>query len=178
MTKKQSNGSHTWLLGLPTSGRFAPGPLILVILSVILLLIFMRRKKMNTPNETARNVFLLLMEAGFQFEQSKYLTAQAAHETANFQSTLFKENNNLFGMKLPKERNTFATGERYGHAVFESIGDSVLDFALYYKARKLKSVYPSLSAYIETIKKIGYFEAKLEDYKRGVGHFLNLYFYE
>lgn len=57
--------------------------------------------------------------------------AQAAHETGNFKSKIFKENNNLFGMKVATVRSTTNQGEQYGHAVYNHWRDSVLDYALY-----------------------------------------------
>jgi len=58
----------------------------------------------------------LLKRQGFTEEMSKLITAQAGFETGNFTSVIFKENNNLFGMKLPKVRKTTAIGENRGHA--------------------------------------------------------------
>jgi hypothetical protein len=57
--------------------------------------------------------------------------AQAKLETANFTSRIFKENNNLFGMKVAKIRPTTNKGEQYSHAVFNSWKESVIDYALY-----------------------------------------------
>ena len=67
------------------------------------------------------------------------IIAQARLETANYTSTIFKENNNLFGMKEAKIRITTNKGSNLGHAVFDNWQDSVLDYA-FYQARYLGSI--------------------------------------
>lgn len=57
--------------------------------------------------------------------------AQAEHETGHFKSKIFRENNNLFGMKVATIRATTNEGEQYGHAVYNHWRESVLDYALY-----------------------------------------------
>jgi Muramidase (flagellum-specific) len=57
--------------------------------------------------------------------------AQAVLETGNFTSRIFRENNNLFGMKLAKVRPTVATGEQYRHATYCHWQDSVNDYLLW-----------------------------------------------
>lgn len=58
---------------------------------------------------------------------------QAQIESANFKSKIFKENNNLFGMKMPKRRKTVATGINRGHAKYSSWQASVIDYKLMQK---------------------------------------------
>ena len=55
------------------------------------------------------------------------------HESANFKSKIFKENNNLFGMKMPKRRKTMAIGINRGHAKYSSWQASVIDYKLMQK---------------------------------------------
>lgn len=57
--------------------------------------------------------------------------AQAVLETGNFKSCIFRENNNLFGMKLAKIRETTAIGYNYGHAVYNNWQESVDDYLLW-----------------------------------------------
>jgi len=57
--------------------------------------------------------------------------AQAKLESGNFNSPIFKENNNLFGMKLAQVRKTTATGKNRGHAKYNSWQDSVMDYKLW-----------------------------------------------
>jgi hypothetical protein len=57
--------------------------------------------------------------------------AQATWESGHFKSDIFKENNNLFGMKKPSVRKTLATGENRGHATFKNWVDSVIDYKMF-----------------------------------------------
>lgn len=58
--------------------------------------------------------------------------SQAKLESGNFSSKIFRENNNLFGMKMARQRATTATGENRGHATYSSWRQSVDDYAMYY----------------------------------------------
>lgn len=57
--------------------------------------------------------------------------AQAKIETGNFTSQVFKENHNLFGMKLPRIRTTTALGTKNNHAYYNNWLESVYDYAMY-----------------------------------------------
>lgn len=70
--------------------------------------------------------------------------AQALLETGNFTSHIFKNNNNLFGMKVATIRPTTNIGEENGHAVFKHWRQSVVDYALYsscYLTKMTRSEY-------------------------------------
>jgi len=54
--------------------------------------------------------------------------SQVYLETGNFTSRIYKENNNMMGMKLPFYRESLAIGENLGHAVYENTGDCILDY--------------------------------------------------
>lgn len=58
--------------------------------------------------------------------------SQAILETSWFQSNIFKENNNLFGMKRPRVRETTVVGVNRGHAVYDHWTHSVDDYKLWY----------------------------------------------
>jgi len=57
--------------------------------------------------------------------------AQAKWESAHFKSDVFKENNNVFGMKLALQRDTTAVGKNRGHAKYNNWQDSVKDYKLW-----------------------------------------------
>ncbi len=65
--------------------------------------------------------------------------AQAKLETGNFSSKIFKENNNLFGMREAKQRITTAQGTENNHAYYHSWQESVLDYA-FYQCRYLSNI--------------------------------------
>lgn len=134
-------------------------------------------QKILTKDMTYVNYIMsLLKREGFTETMSKLITAQAGFETGNFTSVIFKENNNLFGMKLPKVRKTTAIGENRGHAVYRTIEDSVKDYWLYSRALGFLSEYSSVVNFIRALVQKKYFEAKPEDYQRGVEIYYNKYF--
>lgn len=57
--------------------------------------------------------------------------AQAVLETGNFTSDIFKENHNLFGMKVAGSRPTSAIGTNRNHAKYRNWKESVMDYALF-----------------------------------------------
>jgi flagellum-specific peptidoglycan hydrolase FlgJ len=65
------------------------------------------------------------------FKYPHIVLAQAKLESSNFNSTIFKENNNLFGMKQARTRPTTATGTSRSHATYGTWKDSIVDYALY-----------------------------------------------
>jgi uncharacterized FlgJ-related protein len=57
--------------------------------------------------------------------------AQSYQETGHYKSTIFRENNNLFGMKQAVLRTNLAQGTNRGHATYDTWQDSLIDYALY-----------------------------------------------
>ncbi len=55
---------------------------------------------------------------------------QARVESGNFTSAVFKENNNMFGMKIARQRPTTSIGENRGYSVYLNWKHSVIDYAL------------------------------------------------
>jgi len=155
-------GSQSWLLG--------------GLLLSLLFVINRRRLKMSSINENAWEVFGLLLDEGFFFETAKIITAQAAFETGNFTSDIYRENKNPFGMKLPEKRRTTAIGTNRGHAVFNSISDAIRDFYLYYTYVNLPLIFRSVETYVNAINVKGYFSGDVDVYKKGVQYYYKLYF--
>ena len=149
---------------------------MLGMLFVILLTTFTRRRKMSTVSKYGTDLFTYLVAQGFLPETAKMIVAQAAHESANFTSKIFKLNNNPFGMKLPETRFTCAIGENLGHAVYSDMEGAAHDYWLYYNAKKYPFIWKDLDTFIETLKMKGYFEAPLEVYKKAVKYFYKIYF--
>ena len=161
--------------GSHISGRSLLALLILVILSAKVLQTLSNRKKMTIISSQGRNLFMLLVNVGFYPDTALMITAQAAHETGNFTSSIFKINNNPFGMKLPEVRQTTAIGERNGHAYYKSIEDAVRDYKLYYSFQKYPVTWPDTDTFVQALKDKYYFEAKTEDYKKAVKQFYIMY---
>ena len=70
-----------------------------------------------------------LLELNIRFPHIIY--AQAKLESGNFNSKIFKTNNNLFGLKEARKRPTTAKGTEFNHAFYESWQESVVDYAFY-----------------------------------------------
>ena len=73
--------------------------------------------------------------------------AQAEIETGHFTSQIFKENHNLFGMKVATKRPTTNKGEENGHAYYDNWRESVVDYA-FYSAQYLSDIKTE-KAYLE-----------------------------
>ena len=87
------------------------------------------------------------------FRYPHIILAQAKLESGHFKSTIFLENNNMFGMKEAKLRANLAKGTNRGHAYYETWQDCILDYALYY------------STYLSDIRTEGeYFEYLRQNY--------------
>lgn len=74
-------------------------------------------------------LYKTLLELGVRFPH--IVVAQARLETGNFTSRIFKESNNLFGMKVAKRRLTTAVCKSRGHAKYMSWQLSAIDYALF-----------------------------------------------
>jgi hypothetical protein len=92
--------------------------------------------------------------------------AQAKLESGDFKSKIFKENNNLFGMKLARQRITTALGEKNNHAYYRDWIDCLYDYGMYQNAimcnvaneseyfKKLDERYAEDTTYISKLKHI------------------------
>lgn len=81
-------------------------------------------------NEFSEEKLIKLIES-LNFPFPKIVYAQAILETGGFTSSIYKENNNLFGMKRAVVRITTSKGESKGHAYYDNWMESVFDYALY-----------------------------------------------
>jgi hypothetical protein len=98
-----------------------------------------------------------LKEMHFQFPHIIY--GQALLETDHFRSRIFKENNNLFGMREATKRVNLCLGTENNYAYYNSWLDSVIDYGFYY------SVYLSrLSNETEYLDFLGEFYAEDVNY--------------
>lgn len=75
------------------------------------------------------NLYKKILELGIAYPD--IVLAQAKIETGNFTSKIFRENNNMFGMKLPGRRATTAVGKRYNHARYTNWLQSLRDYKLW-----------------------------------------------
>jgi len=135
--------------------------------------------------------------SGTKFEGlEKIFYAQAAHETGNFTSRAFVEQNNLFGMKEAQKRKTTDIdsgvfnaqngsfkADAIGYSEYESIEDSVLDLLYYLENQGFEpeilpdaNDFEKLKRYLVFLKEetvpAPYFEDTFENYLNGVKKWL------
>lgn len=95
----------------------------------------------HVDEEFSEQALIALMKE-LKIKYPEVALSQARLETGNFTSAIFKENHNLFGMKMAEMRPTSATGIKRGHASYNNWKESVVDYALYqsFTMAKLKNV--------------------------------------
>lgn len=116
-------------------------PAALIILTpLLLILILPRLENIRMEREirviiARQNEFseekLVKMISALHFPFPEIVLAQTMHETAFFTSPVFKENNNLFGMKCAATRITTSIVSEGQYAHYNNWMDSVYDRALY-----------------------------------------------
>lgn len=143
------------------------GLVLIAILIVLSIKCINNSSKINTPikDSLAFRDSILNEIYNMKIEHPYIVYAQAIIESGNFTSKIWKENNNMFGMKMPERRATLACSIRYGHSVYKNWRDCLIDYALYQMSymrglsedeyfEKLKNSYASDEYYINKIKKL------------------------
>ena len=115
-------------------------------------------KKVEEPfSEVA--LLIYMKELGIKYPET--VLSQARLETGNFTSDIFKENNNLFGMKVAEKRPTTAIGVNRQHAAYRNWKDSVVDYALFQSFAVSKLPRANLPEYRKYLQK---FYSETSDY--------------
>lgn len=78
---------------------------------------------------THKEVYIEIVKSGILYPEIVY--AQSVLESGAFRSKLAKYNKNLFGMRMPKYRETLATGKKRGYATYKSWQASIKDYKLW-----------------------------------------------
>lgn len=99
---------------------------------------------------------MILYLSQFNIKYQDIIIAQARLETGYYLSLIFLENNNLFGMRNPRVRQTTSLGSRYGHAYYVHWTDSVDDYVLWYEYNMNRIE----DCYYTFLKKVGYAQDK------------------
>lgn len=93
---------------------------------------------LNESDEFSKEKFAgMLKELNVKFPY--IVMAQSIIETGHWKSNIFRENNNLFGMKEAKQRITTAGGTQNNHAFYAHWRSSVYDYA-FYQSSYLKTI--------------------------------------
>lgn len=115
----------------------------------------------------------------YVFRNSEYahyldwIVAQSQHETNGWQSSLFKNNNNLFGMKIPSKREYFGNGgtpapDGGDYAKYNSWADSAKDLLSWMRYVKFPVGLLTVDAYVHALKTNSYFTDGEDNYLKGV----------
>lgn len=99
---------------------------------------------------TEKNLAQELKKQGIMYPD--VALAQSMLETGYFKSNIFLDNNNLFGMKHPRQRPTLSKGPNRGHASFNNWQDSVKDYKMWQEYNKLSNL--SKDQYIAKLNRI------------------------
>jgi len=85
---------------------------------------------LNSKNDFSQDKLVeMLKDLNVRFPH--IVLAQARLETGGYRSRIFRENNNLFGMKQATVRVNTALGTQHNHAYYDTWRESVYDYAFY-----------------------------------------------
>jgi len=144
--------------------------LILVLFAVGLLIVLRRFLTTNRlKGSPSKQIFRILKRQGVEPAFAKLLVAQAIHETGNFNSRLFLQENNAFGMKIPSIRKTLNIAPAGpGFSTFLTLEDSVKDMLLYLDHFKIPMSIEDPFLYAKILKDKNYYEDDVETYFKGL----------
>jgi uncharacterized FlgJ-related protein len=119
--------------------------------------------KVDTVNIcTLDDVFNFLKSCNL--EHPEIVFAQIRLESGNLESRLSRENNNILGMKHPRQRPTTSLGERLGFASYTSWKECIFDYMIW-QSRYAKKL--SKNEYFQLLDKVyaedGSYEKKLRN---------------
>jgi len=120
----------------------------IVIVTILILISFIggRYVKFQSLDEVEKELIVLNVQAEknkftkekfveelkrLNIKQPHIVMAQSIIETGHWNSKVFKENHNLFGMKQANVRINTASGTQNNHAYYETWMESIYDYAFY-----------------------------------------------
>lgn len=101
-------------------------------------------------------ILVKLMYVEYWTLPASLIYAQCYHETGGFKSPIYKENKNLFGMKI--NSRSYHRGSSRGHALYDSKYDSIKDY--FERQKQFKINYNDVHQYIISTVNSGYAEDK------------------
>lgn len=146
-----------------------------------------------TPQQIDQEIYNVATAAGFMDQAARYIVAQARYESADYTSNVFRNNNNMYGMKYVAQqlatRGTLAPmSERSAacrtggtcknsdyYAKYASPADSAQDVINRLYQKTMRGVRPAQlktastpEIFADLLKKRGYYGATVEQYARGL----------
>lgn len=148
------------------NGRDLLAPLLIGLASLLLLF---RKKETIFP---AQIISERLKKAGLSDRLVKWWVAVSDHETGTWTSRLFRDANNLFGMKQPMTRATYSVGptksSEGNFATFRSLDDSVKDLLLYMEEFRYPKDFLGIEDFIAFMKYKNYYGDSYDNYLKSV----------
>lgn len=131
----------------------------------------------------AQIIFNTSRADGVPLELSELIVSQARHETGNFTSNVFKNDNNAFGYKyVPGARYQVSKGTPIGdwyYAKYQSLEDSTHEITAWIKRRQSEGVFPAdlrliktAEQYASLLKQANYYEDTVSNYLEGLKRWL------
>lgn len=138
-----------------------------------------RAKKNISGMEYDLLIQRILTGEGYSPRMARFFAAVSRHETGNYSSAVLDKFKNLFGMKFPHIRFTYATSEdpNGGYAVYSAPDNSVRDLAVYLRTLDYPRDIDSARDLVTLMKKKKYFEADFSEYLNGVENALPKVFF-
>lgn len=137
-------------------------------------------------NDYFNKIKQIAMSDGMPVRLSELIAAQAAHETANFTSKVFVQNNNAFGYKYVKGAiwqdgagRTSTEGDPY--AKYSTLANSVHELTAWINRREREGRFPPLGTidnpdqYAIALKNCRYYGDTITNYATGLASALNRY---
>jgi hypothetical protein len=124
------------------------------------------------PMSIEDRILTMLITHGVGYEAAKIILAQAKLESGHFSSDIFLENNNPFGMKQARSRETTAVGTHRGHAVYPTVEHAVKDYILWMQCAGISMQETCPVKYVELLNMKKYFEDSSRRYIRGIQRIL------
>jgi uncharacterized FlgJ-related protein len=133
--------------------QITPLTILLVLLSICITGAIMQNITVPVQENITENITICKSKDSLSMEEQIYLyldtinvkfktvvVAQAVLESGNFKSKVFKENNNIFGMKKASTRPTLGTMQG-SYSKYKNWQESILDYAFYqaYFCNRIKS---------------------------------------
>ena len=153
---------------------------ILIIIALIISFLYGRYTKHDSLDKYEKEIIVInTIVEKTEFTEERFIDilkdlnvkfphivmAQSIVETGKWKSNIFKENNNLFGMKQARSRINTAIGTQNNHAFYDTWTESVYDYA-FYQCRYLGTIktdeeyfnylsrsYAEDSNYVDILKK-------------------------
>lgn len=118
--------------------------LMVFTLVIVILLSWKPDSYSKTESSSTKTIFFtesalikLLKDCNIKYPY--IVLAQAKLESSHFTSEIFRNNNNMFGMRKARQRVTTAQSERMTYAYYRDWRESVFDYAMY-QSEAMRSV--------------------------------------